>query len=215
VATLTITGRLQVDGHPLPGADVLVFSEAARRLAGAGQTGADGGFTVSAEGEEPLVLLAKVRGPVCSLEALPVGGSGPVQIDVDTSEGFAELNGSAEEFADPALVVRLDPARVDGVPDWLIAFAKQKREGVFEGSYCEIPLADGAFQIRLRRGDYRVRGDLLVDGPVGKDGTTPATLVVKRVQLADGREAPGDPSGGFLVSVEGDTSVRLTVGPEG
>lgn len=215
MATLTITGRVQVDGQPLPGADVLVFSETARRLAGAGQTGLDGGFTVSAEGEEPLVLLAKVRGPACSLEALPLSGSGPVEIDVDTSEGFAELTGSAEGSVDPAFVVRIDPVRVEGVPDWLITFAKQKREGVFEGSYCEIPLTGGAFRIRLRRGDYRVRGDLWVDGPVRKDGTTPATLVVKGVRLADGREAPGDPSGGFLVSVEGDTSVQLTTGPEG
>jgi hypothetical protein len=213
VATRTIIGGLRVDGRPLPGADVLVFSETSRRLAGATQTGADGDFTVSADDGEPLVLLAKVRGPACSLVALPIRGSDPVEIDVDTSDGFAELIGSAEDAAASALVVRIDPARVEGVPDWLITFAKQKREGVFEGAFYETPLEGGAFGIRLRRGDYRVRGDLWVDAPVGKDGTTSAGLVVTGVVLADGGAAPGDPYGGFLVSVGDDTTVRLAVGP--
>lgn len=212
--SVTISGRLRVDGRPLPGADVLVFSEAARRLAGSGSTDADGAFGVPVAGAEPFVLLAKVRGPVCSLHAVPVTGSGPVEVDVDTAAGFAELRGSGEAPEDPPLVLRIDPARVEGVPDWLITFAKQRREGVFEGTYCELPLVDGTFQVRVRHGDYRVRGDRFVDGPVRQDGTTPGTLLVRGIRT-EGGDAGGDPHAGFLIGVYGDTAVRLIVGPEG
>jgi hypothetical protein len=215
VAAREVTGRVTVDGSPVSGEDVLVFSEPARRLAGAAVTDDDGRFRVRADGEEPLVLLAKVRAPVCSLEAVPLSGSGSVEVDVGTASGFAELSGTTEEL-EPPLTVRIDPAALEGVPDWLIPLAKQRREGVFEGSYCEVPAAGGAFRVRLRRGDYRLRGDRFVDGPVGPGGATPAALVVTAVSGADGAgDAPGDPYGGFRLTVDGDVSVRLSVTPEG
>lgn len=211
MAARELSGRLSADGRPLEGQDILVFSQPARRLAGSARTGADGAFRVTAEGEEPLVLLAKVRGPVCTLEVVPLTGSAPVDIDVRTDEGFAELSGRTEDLT-PPLVVRINPSRIDGVPEWLIPLSTQRSAGVFESSYCEVPATGGAFHLRLRRGDWSLRGDRFVDGPVGPGGATPAALVVTGVST-DAGEAAGDPSGGFRVAVQGDLGLRLSVGP--
>ncbi len=212
MAAREVSGHVSVDGRPLAGEDVLVFSQPARRLAGATRTGEDGAFRMTAEGEEPLVLLAKVRRPVCTLEVIPLTGSGPVEIDVRTGDGFADLSGSTEDLT-PPLVVRMDPSRIDGVPEWLIPLSAQRSEGVFESSYCEIPATGGVFRVRLRRGDWRLRGDRFVDGPVGPGGTTPPTLVVTGVATDVGEEATGESHGGFVITVQGDRSVRLSVGP--
>ena len=212
MAAREVSGQLSVDGRPLAGEDVLVFSQPARRLAGATLTGADGAFRMTADGEEPLVLLAKVRRPVCTLEVVPLTGSGPVEIDVRTGEGFADLSGRTEDLA-PPLMVRIDPSRIDGVPEWLIPLSAQRREGVFEGSYWEIPATGGVFRVRLRLGDWRLRGDRFVNGPVGPGGAMPPSLVVTGVATDAGEEAPGEPYGGFVITVQGDRSVALSVGP--
>jgi hypothetical protein len=212
VAAQEISGRVSADGRPLEGVDVLVFSEPARRLAGATRTDAEGGFRVTAEGEDPLVVLAKVRGEVCSPEVVSPVGSEPVDINVRTGEGFADLSGRTEDLA-PPLVVRLDPVSIAGVPDWLIPLVAQRSAGVFEGSYCEAPATGGTFHVRLRRGEWRLRGDRFVDGPVGPGGTGPANLTVTAVSTDAGEDAEGDAYGGFRLVVQGDVGVRLGVGP--
>lgn len=189
-----------------------MFSEPARRLAGTTRTDVDGAFRMTAEGEGPLVVLAKVRGAVCAPEVVSAVGAEPLDIDVRTGEGFAELSGRTEDLA-PPLVVRLDPVRIEGIPDWLIPLVAQRSAGVFEGSYYEVPATGGTFHIRLRRGEWRLRGDRFVDGPVGPGGAGPATLAVTGVSTDAGEEVEGDAYGGFRLMVQGDVGVRLSVGP--
>jgi predicted lipid carrier protein YhbT len=209
----TLAGHVHVEGRPAADQDVLLFREGSRSLEGVTTTGADGVFRLPRAANGDLVVLAKLRGEVCTAVAAPVPQGAADEIAIDLrSEDLRHLRASVEGDDALPLTVRLDLVRVEGLPDWLIDLATLRRPGVREASFAEIPVADGRMHLRVRPGHYRIRGDRVVYDQARVPGPKATSVIVDRARLdPEGTELPGEEWGGFHLDVEGDVEVALSV----
>lgn len=210
----TLAGRVHVDGRPAGGQDVLLFAQESRSLEGVATTDADGAFRLPLPTRQGgLVVLAKLRGEVCSAVAVPVpeGATDEIHVDVE-DEDLRELRGSIHGDDALPLTVRLDLVRVDGVPGWLVDLATFQGPGVMEPSFAEVPVPDGHFRVRVRPGRYRIRGDRVVYDQARVRGPRETSVIVDRARLEPGgTELPGEPWGGFVLDIDDDVEVALSV----
>lgn len=216
---IVVVGVLLLDNQPLPNQDVLLISEKMEKLLGVCMTAPDGQFGITLPaGNSPskAILLAKVKGEFVTVihKVIELVQANPVEIKVDTGKDFFTIEGRINSSVGwPKYSnIFLDPLKVDGVPEQLERFFKQKSQGVFDSHFLEIPVQEGSFSFRVKRGIYRIGGEYInYDRPniVNPDFNN---YVVNKVTFVTGNgPLSGDPYSGFILEVKGDSRVTLSL----
>lgn len=204
---MTVSGRVNVEGRPAGGVDVLAFALRERpTLVATGTTDDTGAFTLPADA--PVALLAKLR----TGERLGVAVADADDGEVTLTPGpFHEVEIALEGESPERLTIFLDPVAPEGVPEALAPFAKQRAPGVFEGRYAERQAPGGSLRLQLQPGLWRVGGGLYIDGPKSLD--PPASYQVDEARDEAGEPLEGSASRGFDLDVHGDRRLTLVVRP--
>jgi hypothetical protein len=210
-------GTVRLDGGPLAGQQVMLVAPSMEALWGSAVTNDGGEFEIpwkAADAAGEAHLLVKVKAPVVGVlhRTVRLPDPGFADVQAETSDGFFTLAASVESpTGEPkALVLRVDPVRVAGVPERLEPFFKQVGPGVFESIFATVPASGGQVAVTLREGTYKIGADSIdYDRPrivdPGFDNYIAAALRI------EGRNAPGDQYGGFLVEITRDTSGVLVL----
>jgi hypothetical protein len=218
-ARTLINGILLLDGQPLADQDILLISADMERFLGACATGPDGRFTYALSAHAApaaVVVLAKVKASVATVlyQAVEVPQAAPVEFRVDSQRNFVTVTGSVDTTAGwpPHLNVFLNPVMIDGIPEQLQRFFRQKAKGVVGGYLIETAIREPAFALRVVPGVYAIGGAYLnYDRPMTVRPDY-QNFIVQSVTVAPGGEQlSGDPYGGFRLSVAGDCQVRLAL----
>jgi hypothetical protein len=215
----SINGILLLDDQPLADQDILLLSADMARFLGACATGPDGRFTYALPARATpaaVVVMAKVKASVVTVlyQAIEVPQAAPVEFRVDSHKNFVTMTGSVDTAAGwpPLLNVFLNPVMIYGVPERLQRFFNQKAKGVVDGHFIETTIREPAFAFRVVPGVYAIGGAYLnYDRPMTVRPDY-QNFIVQAVTVAPASEQlPGDPYGGFRLSVAGDCQVRLTL----
>lgn len=217
-----VTGTLRAAGVAAAGAEVQLFAHEPEavprlRLLAGGVTDPSGAFALEPAADDvPArgILVAKLKddpvGVLTSEVELPAAAA----VDLAADGPFYSIAGTVESDAGlPAeLTLVADPVRPDGVPDDVVPFLSQSAPGVFDGRYAAHTVTPPSFQVRLQRGRWRLRAEYVnYDRPNihEPDFRNYATAEVRTEP--DGASAPGTPSRGFELDVDGDRRVTLVL----
>lgn len=214
---LIVRGILLVDDQPLTDQQLLLISANMDRLLAVATTGPDGRFEFSlpAQGESKAIVLAKITGgfvaPVHRYIDLPQ--TSPLEISIDTQSSF-ELGVTVESSSGypETLNVFLDPVTVAGEPGQLHRFFKQVDQQVFSSHFFEMPVADQAFSFRVRAGTYKIGANYIVEERPMMDNPAFQNFVTNTaVLLPEANQLAGDSYDGFVVTVDKDVNVVLSL----
>ena len=207
-----ISGTLRVEGRPLGGQDVLALDPAGPSLLADGVTDDRGEFRLVVDGAPEAAVIAKVRADVTTVVAATVAVSSERPIELDAAGPFFEITGRLESdvgYPD-RLDVFLDPARLDGVPEALLPFAKMKSEGVFEARYLKRTVEGPDFTFRVAAGRWKIGGGLIDLERGSWVSPQHRNYVVDHVRAEDG-ELAGSWTSGFELDVTGDRRITLVL----
>ena len=184
------------------GADVLLFGPGERPpLLATGVTDGAGAFALEADDAAgAATVLVKLTGDVVGVLARKVALPAAAPVELRPGASFT-LSGTIEN-GDGELILALDPARPEGVPERLWPFINQRAEGVFASRFLTLPLSGPAFSVRLLPGVWRV-GAEFIDYERANYVTASAR--------SDGAELPGTEHGGYELDVHDDRQVTLTL----
>ncbi len=218
-ALIIITGILLIDDLPFPEQEILVISEDMNTFLASCLTDAHGQFTFVLPKENSpsrAILLVKVKSNVVTLsqELIEIPQANPIKINIETKQHFLRLEGiieSAEGWPE-YINIFLDPVEINDIPGELERFFKQTGSDTFESHFLEVPVSERTFLFRVKAGKYKVGGEYIdSDRP---NIVTPNfdNYIVDTVILdSPTSQLNGDPYGGFLLEVNVDCRVILSL----
>jgi hypothetical protein len=203
-----------VTGHVpgFAGAEVVLFGPGERpALLATGITDGAGAFALEAdEAAGSATVLVKLKDDVVGVLARELPLPTPAPVELRPGPSFA-LSGAIEN-GDGELVLALEPARPEGVPERLWPFINQRAEGVFAGRYLTRPLAGPAFSVRVLAGTWRVGAEFIDhDRPNMPTPDFHNYVTAAARSEPDGMELAGTEYGGYEIDVHGDRQVTLTL----
>ena len=211
-----IRGQVRADGKPASGATVLLVTREMDALLGAATTDAGGAFTgrISGGDHPGAIALARVSGSVVGLQQRPVdlARPEPLTFDFDLSRDFVRLGGDIESTGGrpDVLDVWLNPVSLEGIPQQLQRFFRQKGPGIFDAYFSKVAVRGDSFSFRVQRGTYQLGGDrvnydrAVIGEPKEKDYVVhAATLAPENTPLQ------GDETLGFSIQADRDRKVVL------
>jgi len=214
-----LTGILELDGVAVAAGRVLLISGDMTRLLESTTTDDSGvfRFAVTDVAQSTVVVLAKIQEQVLSIAYriidLAIHGPGPHRIGIDSStELFHAVKARivADEGRPPYLLAHLDPVRLIGIPEPLEKFFRTVDENVDDASFSQVRVEGDGFVIRVQNGSYRVDAGYFDKSQL--PGITNYTLTEV---TTDGEETTvfEDPFASFMLDVERDRDVELTIRP--
>jgi hypothetical protein len=217
-----ITGRVLIDNRPAPEQRVLLISGDMATLLGSTTTDERGEFALTPPANQTSgVLLVKVQGPLLAIAERAADFSEARARSqefrfVSSGPGFHQLQATIATTADwpPYLRIVVNPVHLAGVSAPLERFFLRRDERIVEESFFHLQLEDRAFALTVQAGSYRIRGDYRLKNRDMMIHPPADDYVVTRVAVgSDGRVTPGNPDAGFVVDVDRDQAVTLTISP--
>ena len=192
-----ISGTLSVEGRPVGGQDVLAL--AGGEVVASALSDDLGRFSLDAP--DGATVIGKVRTGTYGV----VARTGGADLDLAGPLPALEITLESEHELPARIDLTLDPVRLGGVPDELMAYTRMRGPGVMEGHFGR-GVIDGAYaRVRVQPGLWRIAAS-----SIDPDRTHVRSLVTGRVQF-DGAEIEGDAAGGFALEVAADSRVTLVM----
>jgi hypothetical protein len=220
--TGVLTGRVRIDDRPAAEQRVLLISGDMTTLLGSAVTGESGDFSfAAAPAAATVVLLVKIRGPLLALAHRVVDlrqdGARPQEFRFDTNGAdIHELRATIATTADwpPYLRIVVDPVHLAGVPAALERFFLVQDERVVEESFFHLQVENRAFSLKAQTGQYRIDGGYRIKNRLMAITPSVPDYVIRDVAVSGAdRNAAGGPDGRFLVDLDRDREVTLTIAP--
>jgi hypothetical protein len=195
---------LSLHGMPVTEADVVLVD--GTQFAAAASTGPGGRFGLP---DGPGTLLVRVRRPAIAVAAVPP----TAEPDIDLRPKLCRISGTivASGAATPPLTLYVDPVDVDGLTPVLEAFVLQRSQTVRSSHYAAVPVPGETFEVTVAAGTYRLTGNRLDYDQGRTTAELPPSVTVDAIRTAAGESLPGEPWGGFRLSLDGDTELILTL----
>jgi hypothetical protein len=216
-----LTGRVFVDGRPFRGARVLLLSGDASKVLGGTVTDDAGRFEFPlehADDQDRRHLLVKLQGPILAVSHrvvdLDSANPEPVEVRIE-SDGpeFHRLHAQVDATVEAVPPIRLfiTPLNMTGIPPEIERFFLRQSERVVEDAFYTQRLEAPSLELTVQDGTYRIGGESLSKaGPLA--GGMPANYAIVGMTInGESEPAPGDRISGFLVQVDRDREITLTV----
>ena len=194
------------------GAEVLLFGPGERPpLLATGVTDGAGAFALEVDdAADSATVLVKLKGDLVGVLARKVSLPAAAPVELRPGVSFT-LSGSIEN-GDGELILALEPARPEGVPERLWPFINQRAEGVFDGRFETRRLEGRTFAVRLLPGVWRVGAEFLDHNrPNIIEPDFHNYLTAAARSEPDGAELVGTEYTGYEVDVQEDRRVTLTL----
>lgn len=212
-----LRGRVSAHGEPAAGADVLVLD--GDSLAGHTQAGADGRFALAPAPAGGLRLLARCRRPAAGLAVGVVpGDADEVELRLEDVAPawpvtYTVAEGLPEDFPPP--VLRLVPLALGALPEDDVRWSMRPVGERAGSAYLSTPMGADDLPLRLQQGRWWFSAELVIASePRAPGAVDPPPLRAIAAELADGSQLEAM-RGGWVLPVEGPTSVAIRLGPAG
>jgi hypothetical protein len=210
-----LRGRVSASGEPAAGAEVLALDGDA--LVAHTQAGDDGRFALEPAPAAGLRLLARCRQPAAGLAAADVPTQAE-EIELRLEDvapvwpvTYTVTGGLPENFPPP--VLRLVPLALGTLPEAEVRWSMRPVGERAGSAYLSTPI--GPEGLRLQQGRWWFSAELVIASePRAAGAVDPPPLRAIAAELADGSQLEAM-RGGWVLPVEGPTSVAIRLGPAG
>ena len=209
------SGRVEVDGAPAGGVEVVLLDASGRALAAA-QADAAGGFELRGPSASAAFLAAKIDGPVVGavVEAAgPPRAGVPLRFESSTAVTltlrFRPPGGAAIDWLD----VGLTPHALAGVPAATVEALSLAGTGpARRDAFAHLRVTGPEARVRLQPGTWAISVRHIVERPKAGGVAVPPNCVASAVTLSNGEQAAAE-VGLVQLAILRDTAVEVALQP--